>query len=80
MLQNTRQAALECLYLFIKLIDDAFCPLQVQVLAFGRPVDVGQFDAHLTDQQAVVLVGPVNSNIIVHLGDRERETKMVIPG
>lgn len=73
MLQNTRQAGLECIYLFIKLIDNAFCPLQMQVLALCRPIDVSQFDAHLTNQQTVVLVGPVNSDIVVHLGDRKRE-------
>lgn len=78
MLQNSRHAALQCIYLFIELIDNAFCPLQVQVFAFGRPVDVCQFDAHLTNQQAVVLVGPVNPNIIVHLGDRNKETMMAI--
>lgn len=79
-LQNTRHAALGCIYLFIKLIDDAFCPLQMQVFAFCRPIDVSQLDAHLTNQQAVVLVGPVNSNIIVHLRDRKKKTMVVIPG
>lgn len=78
MLQNSRHAALQCIYLFIELIDDAFCPLQVQVFAFGRSIDVSQLDAHLTNQQAVVLVGPVNPNVIVHLGDRNKETMMAI--
>lgn len=80
MLQNTRPAALECIYLLIKLVDDAFSPLQVQVFAFCRPVDVSQFDAHLTDQQAVVLVGPVNPNIIVHLGERKKGNRDGNPG
>lgn len=77
---NTSHATLECIHLFIKLIDDAFCPLQMQVFAFCRPIDVSQLDAHLTNQQAVVLIGPVNSNIIVHLGDRKKETMTVILG
>lgn len=61
--------ALTHIYLFIKFINNAFCPLQMQFFAFSRPVDVSQFDAHLTNKHAVILITPVNSNIIVHLED-----------
>jgi len=48
-------------YLLIELIDDAFCPFEVQVAGFRRPVDVCQLNADLAHQQAVVLIGPVDS-------------------
>ncbi len=59
-------------YLLIKLIDDALCPLEVQVTDFGRSIDICQFDTHLANQQSVVLIGPVNSWTvhIVHLSDK----------
>ena len=34
-------------YLLIKLIDDAFCPFEVQVTGFGRSVDVCKLNADL---------------------------------
>lgn len=68
------------IYLFVKLIDNAFRPLQMQIFAFGRPIYISQFDAHLTNQQAVVLISPVNSNIIIHLVARKRRTLMLILG
>ena len=56
-------------HLFVELVDDALGPLEVQVLAFQGPVDVGQFDAHLTHQQPVVLIGPVDAGrlLVPHL-------------
>lgn len=43
-------------HLLIELIDDSLCPLQMQVLAFQRSIDVSQFNAHLAHQQPVILV------------------------
>lgn len=63
-------AASACsLYLLIEFIDDAFCPLQVQVADFGRSIDVCQLDTHLAHQQSVILIGPINSRTvhIIHL-------------
>lgn len=58
-----------CLHLLIKLIDDALCPLEVQVTDLGGPIDICQLDTHLTHQKSVVLVGPVDSWTvdIIHL-------------
>lgn len=62
-------------HLFIELIDDAVSPLQMQVLALQRPIDVRQFNAHLADQQPVVLIGPVDTCgwIISHLEDQQTD-------
>lgn len=37
-------------YLLIELVNNALRPLQVQVLALQRAVDVCKFNAHLADQ------------------------------
>lgn len=37
-------------HLLIELVDNALCPLQMQVLALQRPIDVSQFNAHLAHQ------------------------------
>lgn len=60
-------------HLFIELIDDALCPLQMQILALQRPVDVGKLNAHLADEQPVILIGPVDTCrwIIAHLQDQQ---------
>lgn len=60
-------------HLFIELVDNALCPLQMQVLALQRPIDVSQFNAHLADQQPVILVGPINTCrwIVTHLRDQQ---------
>lgn len=50
----------------------------MQVFAFCRPIYVSQFDAHLANQQAVVLISPVNPNVIIHLWGRERKTLTVM--
>lgn len=63
-------AALACsLYLLIKLINDALCPLEVQVTDFGRSIDICQLDTHLAHQQSVILIGPINTWTvhIIHL-------------
>lgn len=56
-------------YLLIKLIDNAFCPLEVQIASFGGPVDVCQLNADLAHQQPVILISPVDSWTvhIIHL-------------
>ena len=56
-------------YLLIKLIDDAFCPFEVQVSGFGRSVDICELNADLAHKQPVVLIGPVDSwtVYIIHL-------------
>lgn len=67
-----------CLHLLIKLIDDALCPLEVQVSDLGGPVDICQLDAHLAHQKSVVLVGPVDPGTvdIVHL----KQTGILLSG
>lgn len=61
-----------CLHLFIKLIDDALCPLEVQVPDLSGSIDICQLDAHLAHQKSVVLVGPINpwTVDIIHLKER----------
>lgn len=56
-------------YLLIKLVDYAFCPLEVNVPALGWPVDICKLNAHLADQQPIVLISPINSWAvhIIHL-------------
>lgn len=56
-------------YLFIELVDDPLCPLQVQFLTLQRSIDISQFDAHLAHQQSVIFVGPINPrhSFITHL-------------
>lgn len=56
-------------YLLIELVNNALRPLQVQVLALQRAVDVCKFNAHLADQQPVIFIGPINAVcwIISHL-------------
>lgn len=69
-------------YLFIELVDDALCPLQMQLLALQRPIDVGQFDTHLTHQQPVILVGPVDTSgrVIAHLWESTSRYNMSADG
>lgn len=56
-------------YLLIKLVDYAFCPLDVQVPDFGWSIDVCQLDTHLAHKESVILIGPINSWTIhiIHL-------------
>lgn len=56
-------------YLFVELVDDPLRPLQMQLLTLQRPIDICQLDAHLTHQQSVIFVGPVNTghSFITHL-------------
>lgn len=53
-----------CLHLLVKFIDDALCPLEVQVSDLGGSIDICQLDTHLAHQESVVLVGPVNSRTV----------------
>ena len=57
-------------YLFVELVDDPLCPLQVQVLTLQWSIHISQLDAHLAHQQSIVLVGPVDAReaFIAHLG------------
>lgn len=54
-------------YLLIKLIDNAFCPLQMQVPNFCWAIYICQFDAHLAYQEAITFTTPfytITINII----------------
>lgn len=65
--------------LLVELVDYALCPLQMQVFALQRPVDVGELNAHLTHQQPVVLVGPVDTRgrVVAHLPSRQADNRLV---
>lgn len=69
MITKLSAALARSLYLFVELIDDSFCPFEVQVTDFGWSIDICQLYAHLAHQQSIVLVGPINSWTvhIVHL-------------
>lgn len=59
--------------LFVELVHNALSPLEVEVFALERPIDVGKLDAHLAHQEPVVLIGPVNPRtpIIPNLAEKE---------
>lgn len=59
-------------YLLIEFVDDSICPLQVKLLTLQRSVDISQLDAHLTHQQSIIFIGPVNTwhAVISHLERR----------
>lgn len=61
-------------YLLIEFVDDSLRPLQVKLLTLQRSVDISQLDAHLTHQQSIVFIGPVNTchAVISHLERRAR--------
>lgn len=65
--------------LLVELVDYALCPLQMQVFALQRPVDVGELNAHLTHQQPVVLVGPVDTRgrVVAHLPSQQADNRLV---
>lgn len=68
------------LYLLIKLIDDAFRPLKMEVTDFGWSIDICQLDTHLAHQESVVLVGPVDSWTvhIIYLLRRQRRQRLML--
>lgn len=70
------------LYLLIKLIDNALCPLEVQVTHFGWSIDICQLNTDLANQQPVILIGPVNSWTvhIIHLFRKDRDGRLIILG
>lgn len=45
-------------YLFIKFINNAFCPFQMQLSNFCWTIDICQFDAYLTDKQPIIFIAP----------------------
>lgn len=63
-------------YLLIEFVDDSLRPLQVKLLTLQRSVDISQLDAHLTHQQSIVFIGPVNTwhAVISHLERRAQLT------
>lgn len=65
--------------LLVELVDYALCPLQMQVFALQRPVDVGELNAHLTHQQPVVLVGPVDTRgrVVAHLPSQQADNRLI---
>lgn len=62
--------------MFVELVDDALRPAQVQLFALERSIDVSQLDAHLANQQTVVLVCPVNARHAL-VANLERNHKVV---
>lgn len=66
--------------LFVEFVHNALSPLEVQIFAFERPVDVSQLDAHLTHQEPVVFIGPVNPRtpIITNLGEGDVQPEISI--
>lgn len=61
-------------YLLIKLINNPSGPFEVQVPDLGRSIDICQLDTHLTHQQSVILIGPIDSWTvhIIHLLTKKR--------